>query len=114
MFIDLNCDMGELEDEAVEQSIMPYITSANVACGEHAGSPEIMARTVALAGRYGVAIGAHPGYPDRAHFGRLEMPLTPEEIADTVYEQVARLASLWPDLVRRETARGALRMGRQE
>jgi UPF0271 protein len=99
MFLDLNCDMGELEDASIEEAIMPHITSANVACGEHAGSPEIMERTVRLAARLGVSIGAHPGYPDRANFGRLEMPLQAEEIAQTVYAQVARLAAVWPGLV---------------
>ena len=91
MFVDLNCDMGELEDASIEEALMPHITSANVACGAHAGSDEIMLRTVRLAWRYGVAIGAHPGYPDRANFGRLEIDMTPEAIADTVHEQIARL-----------------------
>jgi UPF0271 protein len=91
MFIDLNCDMGELEDASVEEELMPYITSANVACAEHAGSDEIMRRTVQLALRHSVAVGAHPGYPDRANFGRVEMALTPEEIAATVFAQIARL-----------------------
>jgi 5-oxoprolinase (ATP-hydrolysing) subunit A len=84
--------MGELEDVAVEESLMPHITSANVACGEHAGSDEIMRRTVELAARYGVSVGAHPGYPDRANFGRIEMPLTSAEIAETVFAQILRLA----------------------
>jgi UPF0271 protein len=91
VFIDLNCDMGELEDAAVEEELMPHITSANVACGEHAGSDEIMRRTVQLARRHGVAVGAHPGYPDRANFGRVEMPLTAEEITATVFAQIIRL-----------------------
>ena len=92
MFIDLNCDMGELEDAAVEEALMPHITSANIACGEHAGSDEIMLRTVRLAARHGVSVGAHPGYPDRANFGRVEMPLTAAEIAETVFAQITRLA----------------------
>jgi UPF0271 protein len=91
LFIDLNCDMGELEDAAIEEALMPHITSANVACGEHAGSDEIMARTVRLALRHGVAVGAHPGYPDRANFGRVELALTAAEIADTVFAQIQRL-----------------------
>jgi len=91
MFVDLNCDMGELEDASVEERIMPHITSANVACGAHAGSDEIMLRTVRLAERFGVAIGAHPGYPDRAHFGRIEIAMTGEEIAATVHQQILRL-----------------------
>jgi UPF0271 protein len=92
VFIDLNCDMGELEDAAIEEALMPHITSANVACGEHAGSDEIIRRTVTLAARYGVSVGAHPGYPDRANFGRIEMPLTSAEIAGTVFAQIMRLA----------------------
>ena len=91
MFIDLNCDMGELEDASIEEAIMPHITSANVACGAHAGSAEMMERTVRLAERFGVTVGAHPGYPDRANFGRIEMALTAAEIAQTVYEQILRL-----------------------
>ena len=91
MFIDLNCDMGELEDAATEEALMPHITSANVACGEHAGSDEIMQRTVRLARQYGVAVDAHPSYLDRANFVRVETPLTSAEIAETVYAQIVRL-----------------------
>jgi UPF0271 protein len=83
--------MGELEDASIEEALMPHITSANVACGAHAGSDEIMLRTVRLAWRYDVAIGAHPGYPDRANFGRIELAMTPEEIARTVFDQIVRL-----------------------
>ena len=74
--IDLNCDMGELEDAAHEAALMQYISSANIACGGHAGDEAIMERTARLAMERGVHIGAHPGYPDRANFGRLEMPMT--------------------------------------
>ena len=72
-WIDLNCDMGEgmLDDEA----LMPLISSANIACGYHAGSAALMARTVELALRHGVAVGAHPGFDDRDHFGRTEIHL---------------------------------------
>jgi UPF0271 protein len=91
MIIDLNCDMGELEDSAHEAALMEHITSANIACGGHAGDESTMERTARLAMERGVRIGAHPGYPDRANFGRLEIDLTPEAIADTVHEQIARL-----------------------
>jgi UPF0271 protein len=91
MPIDLNCDMGELEDAAHEAALMQYITSANIACGGHAGDEAIMERTTRLALERGVHIGAHPGYPDRANFGRLEMPLTSAEIAETIFQQIARL-----------------------
>jgi UPF0271 protein len=91
MNIDLNCDMGELEDTAHEAALMAYITSANIACGGHAGDAHTMERTARLALARGVRLGAHPGYPDRANFGRLEIAMTPEAIADTVYAQIARL-----------------------
>src|ERR1700681_1178690 len=91
MIIDLNCDMGELEDARHEAALMQYITSANIACGGHAGDEATMERTVRLALARGVRIGAHPGYPDRANFGRLEMPMTPAEIESMVFEQIERL-----------------------
>ena len=91
MIIDLNCDMGELEDAAHEAALMQFITSANIACGGHAGDETTMERTTRLALERGVRIGAHPGYPDRANFGRLEIPMPPAEIAATVCEQIQRL-----------------------
>jgi len=91
MRIDLNCDMGELDDAAHEAALMAYITSANIACGGHAGDVQTMERTARLALERGVRIGAHPGYPDRENFGRLEIEMTPEAIAETVYAQIARL-----------------------
>jgi UPF0271 protein len=91
MIVDLNCDMGELEDAAHEAALMQYITSANIACGGHAGDEVTMERTTRLAMERGVRIGAHPGYPDRANFGRLEVPMAAEEIARTVREQIERL-----------------------
>jgi UPF0271 protein len=94
MRIDLNCDMGELEDAAHEAALMEYVTSANIACGAHAGDDRIMERTVRLAIERGVRIGAHPGYPDRANFGRLEMPMTAAEIEATVLEQIVRLDAI--------------------
>src|SRR5262252_129552 len=84
MIIDLNCDMGELEDSAHEAALMEHITSANIACGGHAGDEVTMERTTRLALARGVRIGAHPGYPDRANFGRIEMAMTTAEIAETV------------------------------
>jgi len=89
--IDLNCDMGELEDSVHEAALMQYITSANIACGGHAGDESTMERTARLALERGVRIGAHPGYPDRANFGRLEIPMPPDEIEATVCEQIERL-----------------------
>jgi len=89
--IDLNCDMGELEDAAHEAALMEHVTSANIACGGHAGDEATMRRTVLMALERGVRIGAHPGYPDREHFGRIELPMTPEEIERTVIEQIEAL-----------------------
>ena len=97
MNIDLNCDLGELDDAAHEAALMAFITSANIACGGHCGDAQTMERTARLALERGVRIGAHPGYPDRENFGRLEIVMTPEAIADTVYAQIARL----DDVVRR-------------
>jgi UPF0271 protein len=91
MKIDLNCDMGELEDARHEAALMESITSANIACGGHAGDEATMERTTRLALERGIRIGAHPGYPDRANFGRIEMPMSAAEIEATVREQIERL-----------------------
>jgi UPF0271 protein len=92
--IDLNCDMGELPEaiaDGTQEALMRSITSANVACGGHAGDEQMMRTTIEQALRWKVAIGAHPGYADRANFGRLELKLPPNEIADSVFEQVSAL-----------------------
>ena len=94
MKIDLNCDMGELEDAAHEAALMQYVTSANIACGAHAGDEAVMERTAKLAIERGVRIGAHPGYPDRANFGRIEITMTEAEIEATVREQIERLEAV--------------------
>jgi UPF0271 protein len=91
MTIDLNCDMGELEDAQHEAALMEFITSANIACGGHAGDEATMERTTRLALERGIRIGAHPGYPDRANFGRIEMPMSAAEIEATVRQQIERL-----------------------
>jgi len=91
MTMDLNCDMGELEDAAHEAALMQYVTSANIACGSHAGDEATMERTARLALEHGVRIGAHPSYPDRANFGRIEMELADDAIERTVREQIERL-----------------------
>ena len=91
MTIDLNCDMGELEDAQHEAALMESITSANIACGGHAGDEATMERTARLALERGIRIGAHPGYPDRANFGRIEMPMSAAEIEATVRQQIERL-----------------------
>jgi len=92
--IDINCDLGESYGHfkvGQDLKIMPYITSANVACGFHAGDPVTMARTVKLAKKSGVAVGAHPGYPDLMGFGRREMKLDPEELKSYITYQVGAL-----------------------
>ena len=92
--VDLNCDMGEsfgaysLGNDA---AILPYITSANIACGFHAGDPAVMRKTVRLALQHQVAIGAHPGLPDLVGFGRREMTVSPEEAFDMVVYQIGAL-----------------------
>jgi UPF0271 protein len=95
--IDLNCDMGEMPEaiaDGRQEALMRSITSANVACGGHAGDKETMRLTIEQALRHGVAIGAHPGYADRENFGRLELKIAPEEVAESVFEQVAALAHI--------------------
>jgi len=93
--IDLNCDMGELPEaiaDGTQESLMPSFTSINVACGGHAGDERTMKTTVEQALRWKLAIGAHPGYADRANFGRVELKLPAETIASSVFEQVRALA----------------------
>jgi UPF0271 protein len=91
--IDLNCDLGERDDLAphVQELLLACVTSANIACGAHAGSEELMRLTVRQALRRGVAIGAHPGYPDRENFGRLEMAMPLEELESSVERQILTL-----------------------
>jgi UPF0271 protein len=102
--IDLNCDLGEGSGHDAE--LMPLITSANIACGAHAGDEATMRATVALAQRHGVAIGAHPGFADRGNFGRSEMALTGSELGRLVTEQIGLLRELAP--VRQVKPHGAL------
>jgi UPF0271 protein len=86
--IDLNADVGEgMEDE----TLLPYLTSANVACGVHAGDPSRMDQTVALALSHGVRVGAHPGYPDREHFGRVRVEMSADAVETLVLYQISAL-----------------------
>src|SRR5690606_38376023 len=88
--IDFNCDLGEgCGDDA---AIAPWISSASIACGGHAGDADSMRQTVALCLEHGVAIGAHPGFEDRAQFGRRELPITPEGAHQLVQRQTEALA----------------------
>jgi UPF0271 protein len=94
VWMDLNCDLGELPEavfDGTQDALMASITSANVACGGHAGDQRTMEATIRQALRHGVSIGAHPGFPDRENFGRLDMSLNAEQISHTVYEQVTAL-----------------------
>lgn len=92
MNIDLNCDMGE--NIGNDEDIMPYITSANIACGFHAGDSKSMQTTVRLAKRYGVAVGAHPSWFDVEGFGRREMSLSPDEVEALILYQIGALYAL--------------------
>ena len=92
--IDLNCDMGESYGRwtlGADEAIMPFITSANVACGFHGGDPHVMRKTVALALAHKVAIGAHPALPDLMGFGRRVMDVTPAELRDYFCYQMGAL-----------------------
>jgi UPF0271 protein len=95
--VDLNCDMGELPEmlaDGSQEALMKFVTSANVACGGHAGDEAMMRATIEQALRNGVAVGAHPGYEDRENFGRVELNLSVDEIRDSVYRQVMALAKV--------------------
>lgn len=92
--VDLNSDVGESFGAyklGLDAEVLQHVTSANIACGLHAGDPMVMAKTVALAVENGVGIGAHPGYPDIQGFGRRNMNLTPEEVKNFVIYQVGAL-----------------------
>lgn len=87
--IELNADIGEGCDDA---ALMPYLARVSIACGGHAGDAASMDAALRLAGEYGLAVGAHPGYPDRAQFGRRQLPATPEEVVAWVTQQIETLA----------------------
>src|SRR6516162_6493134 len=99
MEIDLNCDLGE--GCALDGELMPLITTANVACGFHAGDPATAHATLSAAARHGVRTGAHPGFADREHFGRLELARTEQQVFEECIYQVGALSGLaravgWP------------------
>jgi UPF0271 protein len=94
MKIDLNCDMGESFGAytiGLDEEVLEYITSANIACGWHAGDPLVMNKTVRMAAEKGVGVGAHPGYPDLMGFGRRNLDCTPEEIRNYMVYQIGAL-----------------------
>ncbi|WOD62939.1 LamB/YcsF family protein [Niallia taxi] len=93
--IDLNCDLGEsfgAYSLGMDEDILRFVTSANIACGFHAGDPSVMQKTVKLALKNNVQIGAHPGLPDLVGFGRRNMNITPQEAHDMVIYQIGALA----------------------
>lgn len=92
MQIDLNCDLGE--GAGNDAAIMPLITSANIACGFHAGDEFTMRETVRLAKQFQVKVGAHPSWEDRENFGRREMNLAPQEAERMVFDQIKTLAEI--------------------
>jgi UPF0271 protein len=95
MHIDINCDMGE--GMANDEVLMPHITSANIACGYHAGGEALIRKTIDLALRHTVYIGVHPSFRDKVNFGRREMDLPPEELYALVIQQLVKV-----DLIARE------------
>jgi 5-oxoprolinase (ATP-hydrolysing) subunit A len=97
MQIDLNGDVGEsfgAYEIGHDAALIPILTSANIACGFHAGDPGVMRATVALAREHGTAVGAHPGFPDLVGFGRRELKATPREVEDLVAYQIGALAAV--------------------
>ena len=97
MFIDFNCDMGESFGDyclGCDDEVISFITSANLACGFHASDPMVMDQTVRLCAEHGVAVGAHPGYPDLRGFGRRNLDSKPEEVRSDVLYQVGALAGI--------------------
>jgi UPF0271 protein len=95
--IDINADVGEsfgAYSIGEDAALMPWITSANVAAGFHGGDPTVLRQTIRLARQHGVAVGAHPGFPDLAGFGRRDLRVTPQEAEDLVLYQVAAVAGV--------------------
>ena len=90
--VDLNCDMGE--GMANDALLMPLISSANIACGYHAGDENLMQQTIELALAHQVKIGAHPSFPDRDNFGRTNMQFTAVEVTDMVKTQIELLSTI--------------------
>ena len=95
LLCDLNCDMGE--GIGNDELIMPYITSANIACSYHAGDEVTMRKTILLAKKYNVNIGAHPSFLDRENFGRTEIKISPEEVYQLVSTQIFLLQKIAAD-----------------
>ena len=109
MHIDINCDMGE--GIGNDEAIMPFITSANIACGYHAGDEKTMRSTILLAKKYSVHVGAHPSFDDRENFGRTEMHCTPDEVYHLVHNQLTlfkKIAGECAEIIHHVKPHGAL------
>src|SRR6202046_2977823 len=97
MHIDINCDMGEIPEhisDGTQESLMRSITSVNIACGGHAGDERMIKTTIEQALRWDLTIGAHPGYPDRENFGRVELDLPLDQIEESIFGQIRTLAEV--------------------
>ena len=108
--IHINADIGEIPEDianGAQEELLQYLTAVNIACGGHAGTPETMRQSIAQAEKYGLEIGAHPGYPDPANFGRLSLNMPLETVAETVFEQIKTLAQFTSE-IRHVKAHGAL------
>jgi 5-oxoprolinase (ATP-hydrolysing) subunit A len=97
MTIDLNCDMAELpelEADGTHEALLRHVSSINVSCGAHAGNDDLIRTTILAAKQRGVAVGAHPGYPDRENFGRTPMAMSREQVAETVHQQLVHVEQI--------------------
>ena len=101
---DINCDMGEIKDFVDNNTyaeLMEYVTSINLACGGHAGDDDIMEEMIQIAKQKHVKIGAHPSYPDRENFGRIELNIGPEQLFESITSQIQKLI----DIAKKEDVR---------
>ena len=108
--IHINADIGEIPEDianGTQEELLQYLTAVNIACGGHAGTPETMRQSIAQAKKYRLEIGAHPGYPDPANFGRLSLNMPLDAVAETVFEQIKILAQFTSE-IRHVKAHGAL------
>lgn len=97
MIFDINCDLGEMSGTPLagnDELIMPFISSANIACGAHAGDPQTILSTVLLARRFNVSAGAHPGYPDHENFGRKSVIMDPLALRSSILFQVGAVKTI--------------------
>lgn len=108
--IHINADIGEIPEhiaDGTQEALLQYLTAVNIACAGHAGTPETMRLSIAQARKYNLQIGAHPGYPDPANFGRLALEMPLEAVVQTVFEQISTLARFTSE-IRHVKPHGAL------